>query len=140
MRLMRETTVASVTEQTIFFLKKLTKTAATNPIRATTSFTPPYAITIPLLHYRSTTTYKTQQPTGTDHLLKRRLHRRKQILRILSIATSSFAPRYALAIPPSHFISTTSNKTQQLTRTELLPNAEFDSATKRSADLDCAIS
>ena len=42
-----------------------------------------------------------------------------------SIATSSFALRYALTISSPHSITTTSNKTQQPTRTEHLPKPRF---------------
>ena len=41
-----------------------------------------------------------------------------------SLATSSFFPGYALTIPFTHSIATTSNETQQPTRTEHLPEIE----------------
>ena len=44
-----------------------------------------------------------------------------------SIATSSFAPRYALATPSPHSIPTTSNETPQPTRTEHFPQRRFPS-------------
>ena len=48
---------------------------------------------------------------------------------LYSIATSSFTPPHTLTIPLLHSISTTINKTQQLTHTKHLPEtttSDFD--------------
>jgi len=47
------------------------------------------------------------------------------------IATFSFAKLYALVIQPSHFIATTSNETQQLTRKDHFLHRRYLSCEER---------
>ena len=72
MKLMRVTTVASVTEQHDFS-KKINESSNYELYSiATTSFVPPHTITTPQLHAISIKTCKTQQLTRTEHLPKTR--------------------------------------------------------------------
>jgi len=123
---MRVTTVASVRSK-IIFSKKIDYSSYYEVYSiATTSFTPPHTLTIPQLYSISTTTCETQQLTRTEHLPKTRASlNESRYFTSHSIDTFSFTSRYALDIPPPHFISATSNETQQSTRTDLLPHRRF---------------
>ena len=94
---------------------------------ASSSFTPPYTLTIPMIHLISTKTCETHQPIRTEHLPKRRLSflNTSSYYAPHSTDTSSFNPGYALLIPSSHFRATTSNKSQQLTHLGDLPSTSF---------------
>jgi len=68
--LMRVTTVAGVRRQNKNKIKNC-DAATTNLFDiVTSSFTPPYTLTIPLLPSITTTTCETQYPTRTEHLPK----------------------------------------------------------------------
>ena len=127
MLLMRVTTVDGVTTQNGFSEKNIDESSYYEVYSiATSSFTIPRTITIPLIHSISTASNKTQNPTLTDHLPETTTSLdASSYYTPHSSTTSSFTPRYALAISPPHSKSTTGNEMQQPMRTHLLPHHRF---------------
>ena len=115
---MRVTTLSSVTEQMIF-PKKINEISYYEPYSiATALFTLPHTLTIPLLHTIQQQLAKRSSRRVRSTSQKRESQNENSYFTPHLIAMSSFAPRYAPAIPFTHSIAATSNKTQYLTHTE----------------------
>ena len=123
--LMRVTTVASVTEQNNVF-RKIAKAATTNCIRSLQPLLPHHMPSRSLRY----TSYQQQLAKHSSRRVKstspnRDLLNKSRCYEVNSIATTSFAPSYTLAISLLYIIPTTTCETQQPTRTKHLPKTHL---------------
>ena len=112
MRFVRVTTVDSVTEKNIYFLKNRRKQLLRALFDRNLLIYPttrPHDLCATLHNNK---TCETKPPSCTDHLPKNATFDESSHYEVYSIATPSLTTPHALTFPPPHSISTTSNETE----------------------------